>query len=47
MNFKKHSCYEMTDIFDILKRNYTIIDGVGKMGGYHASILFTNLFHED
>ena len=47
MNFKKLSCYEMTDIFDILKRNYTIIDGVGKMGGYHASILFTNLFHED
>ena len=26
LNFPKHDCFEMTDIFDILKKNYTLID---------------------
>lgn len=30
MNFKKHECYEMTNIFDILKKKYTIVEGAGK-----------------
>lgn len=46
MNFEKHLCFEMTDIFDILKNNYTIIDGVGKNGGYHTSILLPKLLSE-
>lgn len=46
MNFEKHSCFKMTDIFDILKNNYTIIDGVGENGGYHASILLSKLLSE-
>lgn len=44
MNFKKHSCFEMTDLFDILKKNYILVEGVGDSGGYHAQILMTSLF---
>lgn len=46
MNFEKHSCYEMTNIFDILKKNYKIIQGVGDLGGYHASILVPRLLSQ-
>lgn len=45
MNFPKHSCFEMTNLFDILKNNYTIVKGVGENGGYHAQVLMTRLFH--
>lgn len=44
MNFEKHSCYEMTNLFEILKPNYTLIQGTGRDGGYHAQILMTSLF---
>lgn len=44
LNFPKHDCFEMTDIFDILKKNYTLIEGVGKDGGYHAQIFMGRLF---
>lgn len=44
MNFEKHSCYEMTNIFDILKKDYTLVKGVGNNGGYHAQILMISLF---
>ena len=44
MNFEKHSCFEMTDLFDILKKNYILVEGVGDSGGYHAQILMTSLF---
>ncbi len=44
MNFEIHSCFNMTSIFDILKKNYTIIEGVGENGGYHAQILMSKLF---
>jgi hypothetical protein len=43
MNFEKHSCYEMTNIFDILNKSYSLVDGVGKYGGYHAQILISRL----
>lgn len=43
MNFDKHSCFEMTNIFDILKRDYTLVKGLGSNGGYHAQILMTRL----
>ena len=46
MNFEKHSCFEMTNLFDILKRDYVLVKGVGNDGGYHAQILMTRLFSE-
>ncbi|OPZ20437.1 MAG: hypothetical protein BWZ04_01829 [Firmicutes bacterium ADurb.BinA205] len=44
MNFPKHSCFEMTNIFDILNNGYTIVNGVGANGGYHAQALMSRLF---
>ena len=44
MNFEKHSCFEMTNIFDILNRNYQLVEGVGSDGGYHGQILMSRLF---
>lgn len=46
MNFEKHSCFNMTNIFDILKKNYTLVVGVGESGGYHASILLPRLLSQ-
>lgn len=46
MNFEKHPCFEMTNLFDILKKNYELIQGVGSDGGYHAQIFMTRLFSE-
>lgn len=46
MNFEKHSCFEMTNLFDILKKDYILVKGVGRDGGYHAQILMTRLFSE-
>ncbi len=46
LNFPKHDRFKMTDIFDVLKKNYTLIEGVGKDGGYHAQILMGRLFSE-
>ena len=45
MNFEKHSCFHMTNSFDILNKNYVLIEGVGKKGGYHAQIFMMNLFN--
>lgn len=36
----------MTNIFDILKKNYVLTNGVGETGGYHTQILFSKLFSE-
>ena len=33
----------MTNIFDILNRNYQLIEGVGSDGGYHGQILMSRL----
>ena len=46
MNFNKHSFYEMTNIFDILSKNYRLVKGLGKDGGYHDQILMSNLFSQ-
>lgn len=43
MNFKKHDCYEMTNIFEILTTGYHIVEGVGDNGGYHGQILWSRL----
>lgn len=40
MNFEKHECYPMTNIFEILKKDYAIIEGIGETGGYHGQMLF-------
>ena len=44
MSFEKHSCFSMTNVFDILNKNYVLIEGVGNNGGYHAQIFMTRLF---
>ena len=46
MNFEKHSCFEMTNLFDILKKDYILVKSVGSNGGYHFQILMTSLFSE-
>lgn len=43
LNFPKHSQREMTNIFDILNKDYHIVDGVGEDGGYHADIVIPRL----
>ena len=47
MNFDKHSCFAMTNFFDILNRDYVLVKGVGSDGGYHAQILMTRLFQDN
>lgn len=47
MNFPKHSCFNMTNIFDILNKQYTLIEGVGQDGGYHGQILMTRLLSQN
>lgn len=44
MNFPKHACYEMTNIFDILNKKYILVEGVGESGGYHGSIFMKRMF---
>ena len=46
MNFEKHDCYQMNNIFDILNKNYKLVEGVGQHGGYHASILMSRMFSQ-
>lgn len=46
MNFDKHEGYDMTNIFDIVNKNYSVVEGVGRNGGYHAQILMARLFSE-
>ena len=36
MNFEKHSCYEMSNLLDILSKIINWFNGVGSDGGYHA-----------
>lgn len=44
LNFPKHPCFEMTNLFDILKKNYIVVKGAGANGGYHSEILLSRLF---
>ena len=46
MNFEKHDCFPMTNIFEILNKNYTLVQGVGEMGGYHGQMLMAKLFSQ-
>ena len=47
MNFEKHECIKMTNMFEILEPHFQIITGVGENGGYHAQILISSLLSED
>ena len=42
----KHEEFEMNNIFDIMDRNFKLITGVGKDGGYHAQIFMGRLFSQ-
>lgn len=46
MNFKKHSSIEMTNIFDILNKNYSIVEGITEKGSYHESIFLSRMFKQ-
>lgn len=44
MNFKIHSCFKMTNIFEILKDDYVLTEGVDESGGYHGQLMLQRLF---
>lgn len=44
MNYEKEKGIEMTNIFEILNKNYTITLGVGENGGYYAEMLYKDTF---
>ncbi len=44
MNFKIHSCFKMTDIFEILNKNFVLTEGVDGSGGYHGQLMIQRLF---
>ncbi|MBR5951300.1 MAG: hypothetical protein IKZ87_07700, partial [Actinomycetaceae bacterium] len=46
MNFPKHSSLKMTPLFDILNKNYELVEGVGKDGGYHGLMLASNMLSQ-
>lgn len=46
MNFPKHSCFQMNNVFDILNKDYSLIEGTGKNGGYHALVLENRLLSQ-
>lgn len=47
MNFDLPSGIQMTNMFDILNKNYTVISGLGELGGFHAELLFKHLFQDN
>ena len=46
MSFPKHSCFEMTNLFDLLNKDYKLTIGAGESGGYHAQVFMKNSFKE-
>lgn len=46
LNFEKHDSIEMTNIFEILNKNYTIVEGVSEKGSYHESIFLSRMFKQ-
>lgn len=44
MNFKIHSCFKMTNIFDILNKNFVLTEGVDENGGYHGQLMMLRQF---
>ena len=46
MNFEKHTCFNMSNVFDILSKNYKLVEGLGTNGGYHHQILMSRLLSD-
>lgn len=46
MNFEKSSRLDMTNIFEILNRNYRLVEGIGENGSYHESIFLARMFSQ-
>lgn len=44
INFKKPEGFEMTDIFNILNKNYKLVSELGTVGGFHAQIEMVRIF---
>lgn len=44
MDYEKEKGIEMTNIFEILNKNYNIVNGVGENGGYYEELLFNETF---
>ena len=36
----------MTNIFEILNKNYTIVEGISEKGSYHESIFLSRMFKQ-
>lgn len=43
MNFEKPTYYKMTNIFDIMKNDYVLVQGFGPEEGYHAELLISQI----
>lgn len=46
MDFEKSSRIDMTNIFEILNRNYRLVQGIGNNGSYHESIFIARMFKQ-
>lgn len=47
LNFEKHSEFEMNCIFDILRNNYSVVEGIHNgRGSYHENIGLSRLFSQ-
>lgn len=46
MNFEKHSCLHMNNIFDILSKKYIIAEEAGANSEYHSQILMTSFLSQ-
>ena len=46
MNFEKDSIIDMTNIFEILNKNYRLVEGIGENGSYHESIFLSRMFSQ-
>lgn len=46
LNFKKHDSFVMTNIFEILNKNYSVVEGVSGKGSYHESIFLSRMFKQ-
>lgn len=46
MNFEKDSKISMTNIFEILNKNYRLAEGIGQNGSYHESIFLSRMFSQ-
>lgn len=46
MDFENSSRVNMTNIFEILDRNYHLVEGIVENGSYHESIFLARMFFQ-